>query len=146
MHLNLTMITFLKTYFVLYILSLLIFYTSANLNSFLTTWNTSEPGISASNEIQLPLRDSGVYNFTVEWGDGTSDKIMAWDQAETTHQFSSSGTYSINITGTIRGWKMFEGDAEKLLEISQWGSLDFYNLNSIFNGKCSSYHAIHIYH
>lgn len=71
----------------------------ANINGFkmeiISSYNDTTP-----DEFRLPLTSEGTYNFTVNWGDGTSDIITAWDQPEVTHQYSPSGTYDVTITGT----------------------------------------------
>jgi surface protein len=92
---------------------------------FISTWNTSNTGTSNSDQITLPLISSGTYNMTVNWGDGTQSKITAYDQSEVTHTFPSSGIYTITITGTCQGWRFNNGgDKDKIIWISNWGSLD----------------------
>ena len=51
-----------------------------------------------------PLRSYGSYNFKVYWGDGTSDIITTYNQAETLHQYASTGIYEIRIGGEISGF------------------------------------------
>lgn len=56
--------------------------------AFVTTWQTDAAGddkVSADNEIQLPLDPGGICDFTVDWGDGTSDVITSCVQPETRH-------------------------------------------------------------
>jgi hypothetical protein len=53
----------------------------------------------------LPLELGGVYNFEVNWGDGNSTIINNWNDPNINHTYSSSGNYTINITGTIKGWR-----------------------------------------
>ena len=102
---------------------------------FISTWNTSEPGTSANNQISLPLLSSGTYNFMVQWGDGLNDTITAWYQQEVTHTYSNPGIYTLNITGTIIGWQFKSGgDVLKIIEISQWGNLNFGNGGYYFDG------------
>jgi len=113
------------------------FYIYGNLTinsiAFNSTWNTANTsfGSSASNQIQLPLFNGGTYNFTVYWGDGTSDVITSWNQAETLHTYATAGTYNIGIVGTIIEWN-FDiaaiNDCEKILSISSWGTLQFSTL------------------
>ena len=73
---------------------------------FISRWNTANVsgGSSASNQIQLPLVSGGNYNFIAYWGDGTSDLITTWNQAETLHTYSTSGIYTITLQGTIQGF------------------------------------------
>ncbi|MCY3415096.1 MAG: BspA family leucine-rich repeat surface protein [Candidatus Heimdallarchaeota archaeon] len=106
-------------------------------NEFISEWNTelTSTGSSASNQVSLPLQISGIYDFYIDWGDGSSDIITAWNQAEVTHTYSSTGLYVIKIDGTINGW-IFDntGDKLKLIEISQWGDLILGSLSSNFYG------------
>lgn len=101
---------------------------------FISTWNTSltSAGSSNSNQIKLPLTASGLYNFTVNWGDNTSSSISASNQAEVTHTYGTAGTYTLSITGFLKGWS-FQSvtaptDRLKILSISQWGCVQFPNV------------------
>ena len=92
---------------------------------FISVWKTDNSGINADNQIQLPLSINGEYDFTVDWGDDTSDVITAWDQAESLHTYPAVGEYTVTITGNIKGLSFSKGsssDAYKLIEISHWGS------------------------
>ena len=93
---------------------------------FTSTWNTNNTstGSSAANQVKLPLDANGSYNFVVYWGDGLSNTITVWNQAETTHTYASAGTYTIRITGTINGFRFnATGDRLKILSVSRWGQL-----------------------
>ena len=99
---------------------------------FITTWKTDNPGGSEDNQITLPLVADGTYDFTVDWGDGTSDRISAWDDPALTHSYPLPGTYTVTITGTISGWQFLEswtqettGDSRKLMSVESWGPLAF---------------------
>jgi len=102
---------------------------------FVSRWATTNEGDSGNNQIILPLTPSGTYNFVVNWGDGNFDTITAWNQAETTHTYSNPGEYTVTITGTINGWSFsLIGDYNKLLNITQWGSLQLGNDGGYFAG------------
>src|SRR5690554_911362 len=47
---------------------------------FVSTWNTRLAAGGQDTHITLPLVESGTYDFTVDWGDGTRNHITAWDQ------------------------------------------------------------------
>ena len=103
---------------------------TVNSNAFISTWDTSLTlgGSSASNQIQLPLQSTGVYNFVVDWGDGTQDTITSWNQAETLHTYATAGIYTIGLVGTITEWSFgtsIVNDNQKFLSISSGGSLQF---------------------
>ena len=113
-----------------------------NVNAFLSIWNTEIAGVSNSSQISLPLISSGTYNFDVDWGDGNSDTITTWDQAEKIHTYSSPGIYNLTITGTLDGWRFGNGgDRGKIIEILQWGSFGFGNTNSHFYGAWNLVHT-----
>ena len=92
-------------------------------NGFKYSVNTSNTDAGSSNADQhtLPVGRSGTYSFDVDWGDGNSDNITAWNQAEVTHTYAASGTYTIEITGTFTGIN-FSVDPLKLIEIFNWGA------------------------
>lgn len=93
--------------------------------TFVSVWDTTRTssGSSTATQVKLPLISTGTYNFIVDWGDGSSDKITTWNQAQTTHTYATTGTYQVVITGTIQGFG-FEntGDRLKILSIFRWGT------------------------
>ncbi len=104
----------------------------SGISTFRLLWNTTITGLNGADTIELPLQPDGIYNFVVDWGDGTTDTITSWNQAEVTHTYSSGGVYAVNITGIIDGWSFYatgddETDCDKLLEVSEWGPLKLSN-------------------
>lgn len=90
-----------------------------------STWDTTKTSVGSSNsdQIKLPLESTGTYNFEVFWGDGTSDVITAWDQAEVTHTYASSGVKKIEIKGQLEGFRFNNtGDRLKLISIENGGN------------------------
>lgn len=91
------------------------------INAFTFEIDTTQSG-SASDTFILPLVSSGTYDFYIDWGDGNIDNITTYNQSEVTHVYSSSGTYTCTILGTLIGWAFAAaGDIAKLTEISNWG-------------------------
>jgi surface protein len=118
----------------------ILLFSSKNDANFISVWDTTKisPNSSFDNQIELPLISDGTYNFSVEWGDGTSDRITTWNQLETTHTYASQNNYTINIKGMIVGWSFVNtGDKLKLFEIKQWGVLQLGNSGKNFYG-CSN--------
>ncbi|MDH5404651.1 MAG: BspA family leucine-rich repeat surface protein, partial [Candidatus Heimdallarchaeota archaeon] len=112
--------------------------TAITADTFVTKWDTIKSGVSTSNQISLPLESSGTYNFIVDWGDGTTNTITTWDQAETTHTYTTEGVYDVTINGNMNGWRFNNGgDKSKIIEISQWGNMSLGNSNGYFYG-CSN--------
>jgi len=104
---------------------------------FTSTWKTDNlsTGSSSNSQASLPLQSNGNYKFYVDWGDGSSDFITTWNQAETTHTYSTIGTYTIKIRGLIIGWSFNDtGDKLKILTITKWGCLRLGNNGAYFRG------------
>ncbi len=102
---------------------------------FITTWKTDNSGISASNQIIIPTFTGEAYNYSVDWGDGTSDSNVTGD---ITHTYGSPGTYTVSIYGTFPRIYFNEGgDANKLINIKQWGNIAWTSMESAFAG-CSN--------
>ena len=88
--------------------------------SFITTWRTTAAGES----ITLPFVPGQTYDLVAYWGDGSSDAITAWDQAEATHAYADAGDHRIIIAGSMGGWSVNIGpDKDKILTVDQWGSV-----------------------
>jgi surface protein len=105
-------------------------------NSFAFTVNTNltSAGSSTNTQFRLPLVSNGTINFVVEWGDGTSDTITTFNQAQITHTYPSTGIYNIVISGTIRGFRFANGgDKLKILNIRNWGTFNMTD-NASFHG------------
>ena len=102
------------------------------LEKFVSTWT-----LSVADTVSLPLVNGGTYNFDVDWGDGTTSTITAYDQAEVTHSYGSGGVKTISIGGTnstITGWKFNNtGDKTLITGISNWGTLNI-STNGAFYG------------
>lgn len=113
---------------------------SAAGTTFSSTWDTTKTstGSSGSNQIKLPLIATGNYNFVVDWGDGSTNTITSWNQAETTHTYASSGVKNLSIAGTIKGWQFANvGDKLKITDISAWGPLQLGNDGAYFWGAAN---------
>lgn len=102
--------------------------------AFISTWDTAivYTGSTANNQIRLPLISTGTYRFTVQWGDNTSNLITSWNQAEVLHTYPAPGTYTVTITGFIKGWDFsgfaattgaLTGDRRKITSVTQFGCL-----------------------
>ena len=79
---------------------------------------------SATNQIKLPLPNSGTYNIWVDWGDGTYDNITSWNSIKTLHTYPATGIYTIRITGDRFSWQFANlVDRTKIKTVSSWGKL-----------------------
>ena len=70
-------------------------------NSFIITVKTDNTGVSATNEVLLPIK--GV-DMLIDWGDGNVETVSKINLPNNTiggnnvmHTYASSGTYTIKI-------------------------------------------------
>lgn len=115
-------------------------YPASAYSPFEITLRTTSP----SETVTLPLADNDQdlfghlgHTFTVDWGDGSSDVILAWDQAEKTHTYVTPGDHEVSITGLLEGWQydlLAASEALKLIEIRAWGNTDIRSLYHAFYG------------
>ncbi|NAY92636.1 BspA family leucine-rich repeat surface protein [Muricauda sp. JGD-17] len=108
--------------------------------AFITTWKTDNPGASADNQITIPTFSGEIYNYTIDWGDGTSNTNVTGD---ITHTYGLPGTYQVSISGTFPRifFNFFPEDEakdyEKLLSVDQWGSVQWSSMDNAF-ARCSN--------
>ena len=99
---------------------------------FRSTWRVP----ADSKTITLPLVDDAMYNydFTVDWGDGSSiSEITAHDDMDKTHTYAEAGDYNLVIEGTLEAWSFNSaGDKDKILSVESFGDLDYKNLSGAF--------------
>jgi surface protein len=78
-----------------------------------------------------------TYNFLIDWGDGNTDLITSWDQAELTHTYAIAGDYDVSIYGrcdefsldSITNTGVATADIQaKLIDIKQWGDIEWKTL------------------
>ena len=64
-------------------------------------------------------------SFNIDWGDSSNDDITAHDDSALDHTYSTAGTKTITIDGTVKGLKFIGGgDKDLMRTISNWGGLD----------------------
>ena len=86
---------------------------------------------SPADTFVLPLIDDGVIDIDVDWGDSETDTITAYDDAAKTHVYDVGGVYTIEMSGTIRGFRFAGGgDRRKMRVISQWGDFNMTQSNT----------------
>lgn len=89
---------------------------------------------NSSSGFTLPLANGPTYNFIVDWGDGSAtDHITTWNQAQTTHNYPTNGSYQMSITGTMPQWFFNGGGSkDKLISIDSWGPMLWTSFDSAF--------------
>ena len=93
---------------------------------------------NSSSGFTLPLVAGQTYNFVVNWGDGSSNTITSYNQAQITHTYANDNSYQISITGTMPRMRFnFSASSDKVLSIDNWGNVTWNSLNHAFSG-CSN--------
>jgi hypothetical protein len=95
--------------------------------SFISVWVTT----TSSESIMLPYETMGSYNGTIDWGDGSTSVNSYVNRA---HTYTTPGTYTITITGTLIGWSFLVNliSSSKIYEVLQWGCLRLGNSGGYF--------------
>jgi len=94
---------------------------------FVTTWQTN----SGNNQINISTNNDYNYNYTVDWGDGSSDtNVTGW----ITHTYSAEGIYTVTISGHFPAISF---NTNKLLSVEQWGNRKWLSMRGAFY-KCNN--------
>jgi hypothetical protein len=89
--------------------------------AFKMTIDTTQAG-SASDTFILPLASGSVYDFDIDWGDGSSETITT--STNVTHVYDTAGEHQIAITGDFpRIFFNNTGDRLKLMSIDNFGDI-----------------------
>ncbi len=108
---------------------------SPAIEGFIFDVDTAVAGGSSSTQFELPLSGPGTTNILVDWGDGNTDTITSISASEKLHTYSSSGVYTITITGTLETFVVNNyADKSKIKEIKNWGNGDGLTLASNSGG------------
>jgi hypothetical protein len=106
-------------------------FTEYELNGFKTLWSLD---VGASLTLPLPEKDDNdnslTYNFTIFWGDGTSNVITSYNSSDITHTYTNGGYKTVNIVGVCEGWSFgynsTSSDRSKLIEVLSWGDSNLF--------------------
>jgi surface protein len=123
-----------------------LFFTVTTINAqqaFITTWKTDNPGPSDDLTIKIPLATESTYDFTVDWGDNTSDEYVGMGNAITAmHTYLAPGTYEVAISGTFPriDFSNLPTDRQKILSVEQWGDIAWESFENAFQA-CINLHV-----
>tara|TARA_Y100000780_G_scaffold152506_1_gene137355 strand:+ start:34981 stop:36162 length:1182 start_codon:yes stop_codon:yes gene_type:complete len=96
---------------------------------FVSTWRI--PG--GDLDFSLPLVIGGRYDFTVDWGDGSSSEITAFNDPDIDHTYASAGDYVITMSGHIEAIKLSATlVSDKLISVSELGTVGWRILRDAF--------------
>ena len=99
--------------------------------AFISKWNIGE-----NKEIKITLSESYNYNFSIDWGDGTSETFEG-NISEITHEYANSGEFDITIekgeNGSFPYIKIDDPTSRvSIVEISQWGNVSWESFTKSF--------------
>ncbi|UXP32160.1 BspA family leucine-rich repeat surface protein [Reichenbachiella agarivorans] len=108
-------------------------------DSFITTWKTDNPGTSTETQITIPTYGTGVtYDYSIYWeevGNNTHNGTETGLTGSHTIEFSTAGTYRVEISGTFPRIAFSDGgDKLKILTVEQWGSNPWSSMQYAFQG------------
>jgi len=96
---------------------------------FITQWLL----VAADKTITLPLPSTGTYDFVVDWGDGTTETVTAYNDAA--HTYATEGVKIVSILGTMTHWGFNDGgDKLKITDVLSGGSTGLTSLYGGFHG------------
>ena len=103
---------------------------------FITKWKTTTDNEAITIKINPDITG---YNYTVNWGDGSTDNSQTTDA---THTYNTAGTHTVEITGDFPALQSYEfGDpiedfnnAAKLVSIENWGDIEWKTMEQAFRG------------
>ena len=81
-------------------------------------------------EIILPLKTGYLYDFVVDWGDGTTGIVTAYNDIDAKHTYSTTGDKKISISGICQSFTVNGGSFKTYIKsIDNWGNCDFREIN-----------------
>jgi len=96
---------------------------------FITDWT-----VGVGESITLPLVTGYTYNFTVDWGDGSTNTITAYDDSNRIHTYVLAKTYRVIIEGTCQTWNFnaVPTSKDKLNKIVCLGDVEWTSCSNSF--------------
>ncbi len=102
---------------------------------FITTWVTGNPGLSCNSCVLIRTNpEDYVYNYDVDWeNDGTYDDFGLVGDVQM--DYGVSGEFEIAIRGTFPhlNHSNDNGDNDKLINVNQWGQIEWESMALAFN-------------
>lgn len=109
-------------------------------NLFVTTWNADNG--DGTESVTINTLNGHAYNYTVDWGDGTTTIEMGtathtYPTATSTPISDATTVYQIKISGTFSAIYcngLNQAEKDKLLSIDQWGTGQWGSMFYAFSG------------
>jgi surface protein len=93
---------------------------------------------TSSEAFTIPCQNVGTFSCTVDWGDGTTSAVTAYNDADLAHTYATADDYQIRITGTFPNINFNNGgDKLKVKSVENLGTVGWTRLDGAFFG-CSN--------
>ncbi|MBC74923.1 MAG: hypothetical protein CME64_02820 [Halobacteriovoraceae bacterium] len=101
---------------------------------FVMTWTI--PG--GDLDVTLPLNNLYRYDFTVDWGDGTTAEVTSYGDTDKNHTYLAPGDYNITLTGLVESVEFdISGETSKIIAVPELGTVGWRDFQDAFRG-CSN--------
>ena len=84
--------------------------------------------------VQIAAIDSGTFDAVIDWGDGSTSVISAFNDADLDHTYALIGYYQVSISGSFPTLAMSGGDPTKVYRVLNIGATGLTSLANAFNG------------
>ena len=115
------------------LLGVLFFVISGTLGAaadFVSVWQVEETNL----QVVLPVPSGFNYDFQVDWGDGDSGPVTAWDDEDAVHTYAQAGTYTITLSGLVEAWSFWKIPHSKdmIIAVNDLGNVGWRNFFGAF--------------
>jgi len=89
----------------------------------------------AAETFTIPCQNVGTFDAVIDWGDGETSTITAYNDADLAHEYASAGDHQIRISGSFPNIYFSNGgDGLKLKSVENLGDVGWAALNKAFSG------------
>jgi hypothetical protein len=110
---------------------------ASSFRPFITTRRTT----TDNENIMIPTPSLSHYDFTIDWGDGTTGHYQGQGDPDPVHSYTTAGNHRVVITAEENGFQMYlyndriaeyESNAAKLRSVDQWGDFAWMTMYRAF--------------
>jgi surface protein len=88
--------------------------------------------------VTIPCQNVGTFNAEIDWGDGSTSTITAYNDADLAHEYADAGDYTIRISGSFPNIYFNDGgDKAKVISVNNLGDVGWTTLLNAWLG-CSN--------
>lgn len=97
-------------------------------DDFVFVWETT-----GSNEtLTIGADDIGTFNAEIDWGDGSTSTITAYDDADLSHEYADADEYTVRVSGTFPNCHFYNENSEQsITSVLQLGDVGWLYLASL---------------